>query len=51
LDIVRERRAHPGTDLISALLRADEEGQTLSDSEVIGFATLLLVAGNETTTN
>lgn len=47
-----ERRSNPGgTDLISALTRADEAGVLLSDSEIVGFCVLLLVAGNETTTN
>jgi len=42
----------PGGDLISALLAAqNEEGQHLSIVDVLGFCVLLLVAGNETTTN
>lgn len=45
------RRATPGDDLISALARAEEAGVTLSDKEVISLSVLLLVAGNETTTN
>jgi cytochrome P450 len=48
--MMAERRARPQDDLISALVRA-EEGEILSASEVIAFVTLLLVAGNETTTN
>jgi len=51
LRIVDERRAHPRDDLISALLRASETEQALTAEEVITFAALLLVAGNETTTN
>ncbi len=46
-----KRRAQPGGDLISALARAEEAGVTLSDREVVSLSVLLLVAGNETTTN
>ncbi|HLZ84900.1 MAG TPA: cytochrome P450 [Caulobacteraceae bacterium] len=45
------RRVAPGDDLISALARAEEAGVTLSDKEIISLSVLLLVAGNETTTN
>lgn len=48
---IEERRRKPGNDLISALVRAEEEHQHLTADEVFGFALLLLVAGNETTTN
>ena len=46
-----EKRAHPLDDLISAVATAEVEGDRLEDWEVIGFCVLLLVAGNETTTN
>ena len=46
-----QRRAAPGDDLISALARAEESGITLTDREVVSLSVLLLVAGNETTTN
>jgi cytochrome P450 len=49
--IVRERRRHPADDLISVLVSAQVEGAGLSDYEVFLFVLLLLVAGNETTTN
>lgn len=49
--VLEERRQHPGNDLISALLKAEIDGQHLSDTELLGFCALLLVAGNETTTN
>jgi cytochrome P450 len=49
--VLEERRQHPGNDLISALLTAEIDGQHLSDTELLGFCALLLVAGNETTTN
>ena len=49
--VLEERRAHPQNDLVSALLEASVDGQHLSDLELLGFCGLLLVAGNETTTN
>ncbi len=49
--ITEERRAHPQDDLVSALLQAEVEGERLSSKELLGFCVLLLVAGNETTTN
>jgi cytochrome P450 len=49
--IAEERRREPREDLLSALLAAEEAGDKLSLDEVYGMCTLLLVAGNETTTN
>ena len=45
------RRRKPKDDLLSALLDAEIEGEKLTQEELIGFAFLLLVAGNETTAN
>lgn len=47
---IQDRRAHPGDDLISLLLEP-RSGEVLSDDELVSFVVLLLVAGNETTTN
>ncbi|HEX6478304.1 MAG TPA: cytochrome P450 [Ktedonobacteraceae bacterium] len=49
--VLEERRHHPQNDLISALLVTEVDGERLSDTELLGFCALLLVAGNETTTN
>ncbi len=49
--LIIERRAEPRDDLISHLVAAEIDGQRLSEIELIGFCVLLLVAGNETTTN
>jgi len=46
-----ERRKQPRDDLISALVRAEVDGQHLTEEELLGFCLLLLVAGHETTTN
>src|SRR5439155_5583638 len=48
--LVRERRARPRDDLISALVRAEERGDLLSEEEVLATCTLLLFAGHESTT-
>jgi cytochrome P450 len=45
------RRAQGADDLITALVEAEVEGESLQDWEILGFCILLLVAGNETTTN
>jgi cytochrome P450 len=50
-ELAAARRAAPGDDLVSALTRAAEAGETLTDDQVVGFCILLMIAGNETTTN
>lgn len=49
--VLVQRRRKPGEDLVSALLAVKLDGIPLLDSEIIDFCILLLVAGNETTTN
>ncbi len=49
--IVAEHREEPKDDLVSRLIEAEEEGDRLSEEEMIVTLRLLLVAGNETTTN
>jgi cytochrome P450 len=50
-DLLEKRRQNPEDDLLSGLLQANLDGETLSQMELLGFCALLLVAGNETTTN
>jgi cytochrome P450 len=50
-EMIPERRSEPGDDLISAVANAEIEGERLTDQEIVGFCILLLIAGNETTTN
>lgn len=45
------RRAQGAEDLITALVEAEIDGESLQDWEILGFCILLLIAGNETTTN
>ena len=49
--IIERRRMSPGDDLLSALIAAEEEGQTLTEEELRSTALLLFVAGHETTMN
>lgn len=51
LTILNERRNKPEDDLVSALLVAEIDGEKLQEQEILRFCILLLVAGNETTTN
>jgi cytochrome P450 len=49
--IVKERRSCPKNDLVSALAKAEEAGDRLSEDELLAMIFLLLVAGHETTVN
>jgi cytochrome P450 len=49
--LVKMRRAKPENDLISALVRAEEAGDRLSEDELLAMIVLLLIAGHETTVN
>ncbi|MFG2558729.1 cytochrome P450 [Streptomyces sp. NPDC048496] len=50
--LLADKRAQPGDDLMSALIHtADDDGDRLSEDELMGMAWLLLVAGHETTVN
>ena len=49
--LLPERRANKGDDLVSLLLRVEEEGDVLTESELLAQCVLLLVAGHETTRN
>jgi cytochrome P450 len=50
-ELIAERRARPGEDLVSELARREVEEERLTAEEVVSMAVLLLIAGNETTTN
>ncbi|MFE7387880.1 cytochrome P450 [Streptomyces sp. NPDC057582] len=50
-ELIAERRKNPGTDLISALIAAHDEGERLSEQEMISTCVLLLNAGHEATVN
>jgi cytochrome P450 len=48
---IARRRKNPGPDLVSALVAAHDESEALNADELLQFLVLLLLAGNETTTN
>jgi len=50
-DLITDRRAHPGDDMLSGLATATDTDGNLTDTEVVSMTFLLLVAGHETTVN
>ena len=49
--LIGARRVEPRDDLLSVLAGAEIDGVRLTDEDLLNFAFLLLVAGNETTRN
>lgn len=49
--MIRERRAALRNDLLSRLIEAEVDGERLSHEEILGFFQLLVVGGQETTSN
>ncbi len=49
--LIAARRAEPRNDMLSVLSTAEVDGAKLTDEDLLNFAFLLLVAGNETTRN
>ena len=49
--IVEQRRTDPREDILSALVAAEHEGERLTEREMLNMLRLLVIAGNETTTN
>ncbi|HEU5003706.1 MAG TPA: cytochrome P450 [Actinomycetota bacterium] len=50
-DVIAQRRRSPGSDLLSELIAAEDEGGHLGESELISTVALLFGAGHETTRN
>ncbi|MFF2007478.1 cytochrome P450 [Streptomyces sp. NPDC058195] len=50
-ELIAQRRENPGPDLISALIAAHDEGERLTEQEMISTCVLLLNAGHEATVN
>jgi cytochrome P450 len=48
-DVVAERRLRPTDDLVSALVQAEEAGETLTDHEILAALLTLYTAGGTTT--
>lgn len=49
--LIAERRGAPGDDLISGLIAAHDEGESLTEQEMVSTCVLLLNAGHEATVN
>jgi len=49
-ELIADRRANPGQDLVSALCAAEVDDDRLTDDEITAILFLMVVAGNETTT-
>ena len=49
--LIKERRAYPKDDLITALVQAKDGSDQLSEDEILAMIFLLLIAGHETTVN
>jgi cytochrome P450 len=49
--VIAAKRTTPCDDLLSALIRAEDEGDMLSEGELLSTVVLLFVAGHETTVN
>jgi cytochrome P450 len=49
--LIEERRRSPQNDLLTQLASAEVDGERLSEREILGFFQLLIVAGQETTSN
>jgi cytochrome P450 len=47
--VIRDRLAAPGNDLLSALLRAEVDGERLTERDLDNFFSIMVIAGNETT--
>lgn len=48
-DVLAQRRAYPGDDLISAMIEVEESGDSLTDAEIVATSILTLNAGHEAT--
>ena len=51
VQLVAEKRHHPQNDLVSQLIQQEEEGDHLSEPELLSMVRLLIFAGHETTSN
>jgi len=49
--IITKRRENPSDDLVSQIVHGSEGAAQMSDDEIAAFCMLLLIAGNETTSN
>jgi len=50
-EIIRQRRSAPRDDLLQAMINAEEQGDALSEEELLGNCVLIMAAGHGTTTH
>lgn len=50
-DLIAARRRQPQDDLLTSLIEAEVDGERLSADEILGFFQILVVGGQETTTD
>jgi len=48
-ELIEKKRANPADDILTGLIEADEDGDRLTEDELVGMVFLLIVAGYETT--
>jgi len=48
-EVIVRKQSQPGDDILTALIQAEEEGQRLSEDELVAMVFLLMIAGFETT--
>jgi cytochrome P450 len=51
MELVNWKRANPGDDLLTGMIAAEDEGDRLTEEELVEQLILLYVAGHETTVN
>jgi cytochrome P450 len=51
MEMIAWKRANPADDLLTALIHAEDDGDALSDDELVAQTLLLYIAGHETTVN
>jgi len=47
--LIREKRANPGDDILTGLIEAEDNGDRLTEDELVAMVFLLIIAGYETT--
>ncbi|WIW89529.1 cytochrome P450 [Sphingobium sp. V4] len=50
-NVAAQYRQNPGDNILTDIVNSEIDGRLLNDEEMLGIATQLIVAGNETTTN
>ena len=48
-ELITRKRANPGNDMLTGLIQAEEEGQKLSEDEIVSMVFLIIAAGYQTT--